>query len=89
MHRAVERLCGRSVSDDLSAAGGLAKNERGLERLTAAVAAGGDVPTLLPAIRAREAQRPSEARELASLMSGSWNRLIPWLRAVDQLRRAA
>jgi hypothetical protein len=34
-------------------------------------------------------RRPNVVRELASLMPASWNRFVPWLRAVDELRRAA
>jgi hypothetical protein len=54
----------------------------------------GFVPTDAPKARRmpedrRGCRRPSAARELASLMPASWNHVMPWLRAVDELRRAA
>jgi site-specific DNA recombinase len=59
VQRAVERLCGNKKAD--SAAAGvrrdLAAVERELSNLAAAVAAGGDLPALLTAMRDRESQR--------------------------------
>ena len=34
-------------------------------------------------------RRPSNARELASLMPASWNHVARWLREIEALRRAA
>lgn len=31
----------------------------------------------------------AEISDVASLMPASWNQIVPWLRAIDQLRRAA
>jgi hypothetical protein len=57
MHRAVERLCSRQPTEPASVSVALARVERELEHLAAAVAAGGDIPALLAAIREREAHR--------------------------------
>jgi DNA invertase Pin-like site-specific DNA recombinase len=69
LRSALEKLSTRANSTDAEAARlaltkRLATVEKDLERLTAAVTAGGDIPTLIDALKAREAERAALQQQL-------------------------